>query len=65
MIDAVRTALDPAQYPGRGGSFVRFFVALIFFKIALAAAIGTVLLILLRRTTSSDRLRKGGRQASP
>jgi hypothetical protein len=46
FFDPVRTALNPAQYPGRGGSSVRFFVALIFFNIALAVAIGFVLLVL-------------------
>ena len=46
FFDPVRSALDPAQYPGRGGSSVRFFVALIFFNIALAVAIGFVLLVL-------------------
>lgn len=46
ILDPVRAALDPSHYPGRGGSVVRFFVALIFFKIALAAAFGIALLIL-------------------
>jgi hypothetical protein len=46
IIDPVRSALDPVHYPGRGGSFVRFFVALIFFNLALALVIGFVVFIL-------------------
>jgi hypothetical protein len=46
IIDPVRSALDPAHYGGRGGSFVRLFVALIFVKIALAVVLGFALLIL-------------------
>jgi hypothetical protein len=44
--DALRGALDPSHYPGRGGQFVRFFVALIFVKIAVAGVIGIALLVL-------------------
>jgi hypothetical protein len=46
IIDPVRSALHPVHYQGRGGPFVRLFVALIFFKIAVAIVIGFALLIL-------------------
>jgi hypothetical protein len=44
--DAVRGALYPSHYPGRGGRVVRFVVALIFVKIALAAVFAIALLFL-------------------
>ncbi len=46
VTNAVREALDPRHYPGRGGGIVRFFVALIFLKIAMAIVFAFGLLLL-------------------